>query len=200
LAAIRNKLSVRNLVLILALLISWSCHRKANVSAPAPIKAPDIVNAEEAPPAITSPAIAIVIPPPTPTPPEKTTPKKSSFDLGEMNFQIGSYGTATKFYQAFLNDYPKSPDRDKALFHMGIACALSSTRDLIQMEAAFKKLTSEFPHSQYRGQAEFILGMQAQIEKLRLDVKDRDEKVKRLSEELQKLKDIDMQRRPTRAN
>jgi methyl-accepting chemotaxis protein len=48
------------------------------------------------------------------------------------------------------------------------------------------------------GVAELILGLQAQIEKLKSDVKERDDRIKRLSDELQKLKDIDMQHRPTR--
>ena len=43
-----------------------------------------------------------------------------------------------------------------------------------------------------------ILGLQGQIEKLRVDIKERDERIRRLSEELRKLKAIDMQRRPSR--
>ncbi len=183
LVAIHYRSLILNSILLFALLISWSCRRKTTATTPV-AKTPEIIKAEEAPPAIIPLATA--------------ASKTNSFDLGEMNFQIGDYGKAIKFYQTFLNAYPKSEDRDRALYHMGLAGALGSTRDLNLTEAAFKKLIAEFPNSQYKVQAELILGLQAQIEKIRVEVKDRDEKVKRLSEELQKLKDIDMQRRPTR--
>jgi len=52
--------------------------------------------------------------------------------------------------------------------------------------------------NQYKSQAEFILMLQAQIEALKSDVKKREMRIKQLSEELQKLKEIDMQRRPSR--
>jgi hypothetical protein len=200
LAAIRYRSFIRNSVLAFALSISWSCHKKATVSAPVPAKSSDVAKVNAAPSAITPAAIAASRPVPLePAPLDKTIITTSSFDLGEMNFQIGNYNQAAKFYQTFLNAFPKAKDRDRALYHMGLACALDSNRDLHQTEAAFKKLVSEFPSSPYKGEAEFILNQQAQIEKLRLEVKDREEKVKRLSEELQKLKDIDMQRRPTRS-
>ena len=67
-----------------------------------------------------------------------------------------------------------------------------------QAEADFKNLMARFPESPYRPQAEFILSMQAQIDRLKSDVKERDSKIHELTEELQKLKAIDMQRRPSR--
>jgi outer membrane protein assembly factor BamD (BamD/ComL family) len=128
-----------------------------------------------APSAITPASTAASRPVPLePAPLEKTIITTSSFDLGEMNFQIGNYGQAAKFYQTFLNTYPKSKDRDRALYHMGLACALDSNRDLRQTEAAFKKLVSEFPNSPYKSEAEFILNQQMQIEKLRVEVKERE--------------------------
>ena len=57
---------------------------------------------------------------------------------------------------------------------------------------------SEFPESPYRKQAEYILALKTQIERLRSDIRKRDEAVKELSEELNRLKQIDMQRRPSR--
>ncbi len=113
-----------------------------------------------------------------------------------MNFQAGKYVEAAKSYEAFLGEDPKARDRDKALYYLGLARALTS--DSSRAEAAFKRLISQFPRSQYKSPAQFILNLQEQIEKLKLEVKDLDDKVKRLSEELQKLKDIDMQRRPSR--
>ena len=73
-----------------------------------------------------------------------------------------------------------------------------SNRDLRKAEAVFRQLIAEFPSSHYKSQAEFILGLQVQIDKLRSDVKERDDRIKKLSEELKVLKEIDLQRRPSR--
>jgi TolA-binding protein len=117
-----------------------------------------------------------------------------------MNFQEGKYRQAALSFEEFLSSNRESKDRAQALFHLGMSRALAndSSRDLRRAEDAFKRLVSEFPDSPYAKQAEFILGLQAQIEKLKSDAKERDDRIKRLSEELQKLKEIDMQRRPSR--
>jgi outer membrane protein assembly factor BamD (BamD/ComL family) len=117
-----------------------------------------------------------------------------------MNFQLGNYVQAAKAYEAFLSANPKAKNRDEALFYLGLSRALAgdSSRNMRQAEAAFKRLISEFPTSQYRNQAEFILGFQVQIDKLKSDLKERDDKIKKLSDELQALKEIDLQRHPSR--
>lgn len=86
------------------------------------------------------------------------------------------------------------------MFKWGLSLVLAgdSSRDLRQSQAILKRLISEYPTSQYKDQAEFILSLQVQIEKLRMDLKERDDKIKKLSDELQALKDIDLQRRPSR--
>jgi tetratricopeptide (TPR) repeat protein len=177
------------------------CTKKRAVVAPVPVEPAPAAKAEPAPPAVTPRTIVPDQPAPleeAPLPKTITTP--SSFDLGEMNFQVGNYLKAIKSFEAFLNSFPKAKNRDLALFHLGLSRALAtdSSRDLRQSENALKRLISEFPNSRYKGQAEFILGLQSQIERLKGEIKDRDDRIKRLSEELQMLKDIDMQRRPSR--
>jgi tetratricopeptide (TPR) repeat protein len=201
LAAIHNRLFlIRNSILALALLASWSCKRKAAVSPSIPAKPPESVETKPAPAAITPPAIPPVKASLELAPLDKTITTPTSFDLGEMSFQLGNYAKAAKYYEAFLNAFPKTQGRDTALYHLALCRALAtdSSRDLNQTEAALRKLISEHPESRLKDQAVFILGLIGQAEKLRTEVKERDEKNKRLSEELQKLKDIDMQRRPSR--
>jgi TolA-binding protein len=201
LAAIHNRSSlVRNSILALVLLASLSCHRKAAVSPSIPAKPPESVKAKSAPPAITPPAIPPAKAPLELAPLDKTITTPNSFDLGEMSFQLGNYSKAATYYEAFLNAFTNTQGRDTALYHLALCRALAtdSSRDLNQTEAALRKLISEYPKSRLKDQAGFILGLMAQAEKLRSEVKERDEKNKRLSEELQKLKDIDMQRRPSR--
>jgi TolA-binding protein len=193
--AIRNS----SFVILVLLLLSWGCHRKSvAVAPPSPVTpAP----AESAPSVGTS---RVPAPPkpvsPKPAPLPKTAPAPRNLDAANRNFQAGNYRQAVRDYDAFLKANPKSRNRDEALFHLGLSWALpnDSSRDLRRAQAAFKQLIAEFPTSRYRKQAEFILALQAQIERLRLDVSERDDKIKLLSEELQKLKDIDLQRRPSR--
>jgi len=186
----------------LMLFISSACHKKSSV--PPPLPAPETVPLpkESVPPTEIPPA-AITPPEPVPTEPvptPKPVPKVTNLDLGEKQFRAGNYIQAARAYEAYLKSNPRSADRDLALFHLGLSRALSGgpNQDLRQAEAALKQLVSEFPKSPYRNQAEFILGLQAQIESQRSDIKERDERIKQLSDELQKLKEIDLQRRPSR--
>ena len=89
---------------------------------------------------------------------------------------------------------------DRVHFRLGLAYALAgnSTQNLRECRAHLQRVASRFPDSQYKIPAEFILSLQAEIEKLSGDLKEQQAKMKNLSEELQKLKAIDMQRQPSR--
>jgi TolA-binding protein len=183
----------------IVLLLGWGCHKKASATAP-PLPVTTEPAADSAPSAVTPRVPRPATPAPLESAPlPKTITAPSNLEVAEMNFKVGNYRQAAHSFEAFLSANPKSDSRDQALFHLGLSRALAndSSRDLRQAEAAFKRLIAEFPNSPYSSQAEFILGLQAQLEKLRSDVKERDDKIKRLSEELQKLKEIDLQRRPS---
>jgi len=189
-------------VIVFLLLLSWGCHKKSSVAVPPPVKAAAAPEAESSAPSAITPRVPK---PNTPAPLEpaplpKTITAPSNFEVGEINFRAGNYRQAARSFEDFLKANPESATRDQALFHLGLSRCLAgdSGRDLRQAEAAFKRLIVEFPNSQYRNQAELILGLQAQIDKLKSDVKDRDDKIKQLSEELLKLKEIDLKRRPSR--
>jgi len=83
---------------------------------------------------------------------------------------------------------------------MGLSYALAgdSARNQRQSETAFKKLIAEFPDSPYKQEVEYILELRKQIETLKADVKESSETAKELGEELKKLKEIDLQRKPSR--
>jgi hypothetical protein len=199
---IGRKITLGVLMLILSILMVSGCRKKSTVSMPTPAPAPSANVGNTTPPS------AII--PGTPSLPgaestsaatlPKIVPMPNYFESAERSFQAGDYRQAIQTYETFFKTTPKSKDSDQALFHLGLSRALAndSTRDLRQAEAAFRRLIAEFPQSPYRSQAEWILGLQGQIDKLRIDVKERDEKIRRLSEELHKLKTIDMQRRPSK--
>jgi outer membrane protein assembly factor BamD (BamD/ComL family) len=136
-------------------------------------------------------AVQPVVPPPSPTP--------SVCDVAEKSFEAGNYQAAVNDYEACLRaNYPK--DQDRVYFRLGLAYAISgnSSQNLRLSRAHLQRIARQFPNSPYRAPAELILSLQTQIEKLGGDLKEQERKIKTLTEELQRLKAIDMQRKPSR--
>jgi hypothetical protein len=166
----------------------------------------NVTPAEPEPPPAVALAPAAIIPPESRVAdeqaeapqPEAAAPPKSLVDA-ERSFEAGNYRQAAQAYEKFLNAFHNAPNRDRALFHLGFSLALSGDdRNLIQAETVLRRLISEFPKSPYRRQAEWILDLKTRIERLQSDVKERDERIRQLSDELRKLKSIDLDRRPSR--
>lgn len=189
------------IIIVLLLLFPHGCRkRSAHLNHPSK-KIQKETSPEIVPPAITPSVTDIPKKAPiesAPLPETITTP--SSFELAEMEFKIGNYQQAAKSYEEFLSTNRESQDRPTALFHLGLARAFvsKSSEDMRQAEEHLRRLITEFPKTQYRKHAEFILGLLDQIDKLKSEVKEKDEKVKKLSEELKVLKEIDLSRRPSR--
>jgi len=131
-------------------LLAGGCHRK-----PAPVPAP---------------------PPISPPPPATPT----SFGLGENNYNNGHYSEAAQAYERYLFENPGAPNRDKALFRVGMCYALDGATPQNQQKAQwrFKFLVEQHPTSPYRREAEFILGLQASIDKLNHDLEEKDSSLK----------------------
>jgi tetratricopeptide (TPR) repeat protein len=180
-------------ILLLSLLLLCGCHDTIMVYPPPRIPKP--------PPPI--PDVS-ENPPPAPEPP----PKLSAGEIAEMrmleiadtNFILGKYKEAIEVYQAYLERYPQSKSRDKALFRLGLSQALSSGsgKGLSGAKTSLKRMLSEFPASVYKSQAELILGLIAQVDTLNVEVEEGNSKIQRLQEELKRLKEIDLQRSPSR--
>jgi tetratricopeptide (TPR) repeat protein len=187
-------------LIFLALLMSWGCFRKSSVKIPS---ASGAVKSKPAPPPAVTPPVIVRKPVPLePTPLPKTITTPGNLQLGELYFQVGKYSQAAKALEAGIRSNPDTKDLDLFMFHLGLSRALEddSGRDFHRAEAVFKRLISDFPGSIYKDQAQLILELRAQIDKLNGDISERDERIKKLSKELQVLKDIDLQRRPSRPN
>ena len=151
-------------------------------------------------------------------PPKTASPSSASpparLELANHDFEAGRYMESARAYQAYLDENPKAAGRDEVLFKLGIATALSgdSPQSLIKAQAPLQTLIAEYPQSRYRPEAEYILSLQTEVEKLRLEsrdrdekmraqdgmIRDRDEKIRRLTQELERIKKIDLERRPSR--
>ena len=174
-------------------LLGLACHRKAagppvQASVPLPLPLP-------LPPPGPSPT-------PQPAPIPDTIPSLPStggyFDLGERYFQVGDYPRAAKAYETYLRSSVSLANQDQALFRLALTRFLpeSPVRDIALAINLCRLLVKSFPQSPFTPEAQLIINLQAEIERLRLDVGKRDERIQDLTRELEKLKQIDMQRRP----
>lgn len=173
------------------------CGKNVTPSAPDPQAA---AQAEyvPAPAAITPPEPGVAVEPEEEALPETAAPPEIFLEA-ERHFASGNYRQAAMAFEKFLFVFPKAPERDRALFHLGFSLALSGDdRDLLQTEAALRRLISEFPKSSYRRQAEWILDLKTRIDRLQSELGDRDQRIRQLGDELRKLKSIDFDRRPSR--
>jgi len=171
-----------------------ACHDRIIVYPPAAVPAAAPPGAapggHDAPPA--PPALAADVPAAPAAPPE--------LDQAEMHFRLGQYPQAVRAYEAFLEGNPQYGSRDRVLFRIALSRALAPGRDtgLSGARAALERLTEEFPGSGYGTDAELILGLISDLRRLGRDIRTRNSRIDRLEEELKRLKEIDLQRRPSR--
>jgi hypothetical protein len=172
-------------VLVMAIVLC-ACHKKPLAAVPIP--APDPTPAPV--PASTPAPASIPKPPPLP----------DNFELGQRFFRNRDYANAALAYEAYLRNNTSPADQDQALFRLALthAFADSPVHDTPKALELLQQLINRFPDSPYRFQAEFLQGLEGDVEKLRADVSKRDDRIRELSQELEKLKQIDMQRRTSR--
>lgn len=189
-------------LLLLGLLLSLpACHKKT----PAPTPSPAAPATASATASAAAPE-AIIPEPPEPAPeaepaaPAEEAAEPTLVEVGMAQFQAGDYALASQSLEAFLRQHPEAPDREPALFFLGLSRALAqdASRNLLQAEAALRRLAAEFPQSVYRRPAEYLLRLQARIDRLTAEAKEREERVRQLEEELERLKEIDLKRTPGR--
>jgi TolA-binding protein len=187
-------------ILIIAALIFWAgaCHKKT-VSPPVAPARPVPVS----PPPIPIPEAWPELPLPPSRLPAPSEPLLSkTFRDGEDLFQRGEYQMAARAYESYLRSDPVTQYRDVAIFRLGISYMLICTtqdcrsKTLERSQEQFKKLVATYPQSPYSAEARFILGLQSDIEKMAAETRAREEKIKKLTDELEQLKKIDLDRQP----
>lgn len=193
------------LAALLAALSAAGCFgRKAKPQPPPAQPAPaEAAPARTEPPAEPPPTVTLN-PPPNPAPPvvvRPASPTESPVLLeAEDKFAIRNYRGAIRDYEKFLENHPGHKDRPQAMFHLGLAYALSGPSAQNQKKAIeqFRGLAREFADSPYAAAAQYILSLLAEVERLKTENETRVETLKRLREELERIKKIDMERRPTK--
>ncbi|MBI3950961.1 MAG: tetratricopeptide repeat protein [Acidobacteria bacterium] len=123
--------------------------------------------------------------------PAPTTPAPPQFfPEAEQYFEAGDYARAAEAYEAYLRLNPSPANHDKALFRLALAYAFpdSPVHHWERAVELFKRVVSLFPQSPYKQQAELILYLQAEVDRLRLEINDRESQMKLQQSELDQLK------------
>lgn len=170
---------------LLACLILAGCHNKRTpvtaLPPPAPVPIP-----EAKPTELPAPLNF-----PQPNPPATPTPAPNNpLDPAETAFNSGNYSEAARRYEKYLQAEPWAAHRDQALFQLALSLVLpaNATPDWTRVNMLLKQLVDQYPESPYRPPAAVILSLTADAQK-------RDQRLRQLTTELNRLKQIDAERR-----
>jgi hypothetical protein len=112
-------------------------------------------------------------------------------------FIAGSYDEAILSYESALLLAPSGERRDEALFRLGICYVLrnnSSSSDWQRARTTLQQLINDYPNSSLKPPALVILTLRTRADELSGNIKAREQAMKQLSIELEKLKQIDAER------
>jgi tetratricopeptide (TPR) repeat protein len=131
--------------------------------------------------------------PPYVSPP---APGAAQHEQADRAYTAGRYDEAIQAYESFLLLAPSGDGRDEALFRLGLSYALRNNGegDWQHARTSLKQLVSDYPGSPLKPPAAIILNLRAQADGLAGDIKTREQAMRQLSVELERLKQIDAER------
>jgi TolA-binding protein len=117
----------------------------------------------------------------------------SLFGQAELAFVMGDYVAAIQDYENYLGSVPNGDHIDQVLFHLGMAYVFRTKppANWARATASLKRLINEHPDSPLRPTANLILSLRSHADQLARDAKARNEILKQLNAELDRLKKID---------
>ena len=106
---------------------------------------------------------------------------------------MGDYARAADAYETYLRQDAPTGNQDRALFRLALiyAVAKSPIRDLPKALNLLEELVNRFPDSSFKPQAEFVLDIERELETLRSNVSNRDERIRELSQEASRVLDLE---------
>jgi hypothetical protein len=137
-----------------------------------------------------------------PAPPEPGLP--ATFSDGEMNFLNGRYADAIRSYEKYLREDPITQYRETAMFRLALSTLLGCKSDdcrprsLAASGVVLRRFLFLYPASSYCAEVRLILSLGAFLERSSAEIRNRDDKIKKLADELERLKKIDLERQPAR--
>jgi len=170
-------------ILLLTIVAFTGCHHERK-----PLTALPVAPAPVPPPPSTPPQpTELPAPPPIPQPNVPATPVLNPLDEADGAFNAGNYVDAAHRYEKYLQTGGER--RDEALYRMALSLALTPGNvDWARVTTPLKQLVDQYPESPFKPPATLILSLTADAQK-------RDQRIKQLTTELDKLKQIDADRR-----
>jgi hypothetical protein len=147
-------------------------------------------------------AVRVAAPPPPP-------PVPAALMIADDAFDQGDFTRAARSYDTFLDSHIVREDMDRILFRSAVSDSLSEAGGQQEKSSeVLNRLVRDYPQSPYTSPARIILNLRSDLAKVQGDyVKlqiDRDgmqkmlnDKIKQISDELESLKKIDLNRRRT---
>ena len=177
-------------ILISALLSATGCLKRKPIAAVPPVSAPSLPVWTMPPPPLL-PALEPLphIPPLPPVP--------SPLEEANRQFASGRYDEAARAYENYLRTTQFGEQRDAALFYLGLIYVLrpGPAADWKRAFATLKQLVQEYPGSPFTAPANVIVSVRTEWLKTGARVTQRDQIIKQLTTELDRLKKIDAERR-----
>ena len=133
----------------------------------------------------------VAVQPPAPVP----GPTVSPLDQADRSFNAGNYDEAARGYDSYLKQTLSGGERAQALFRLGLTYLLRPGPDWPHATASFKQLMDEFPNSPFKPPANLILTLHSELDRLASGTQQRDQRIRKLTTELDRLKNIDTDRR-----
>ena len=136
------------------------------------------------------PRVAVAPPPPPP-------PALAPLELADRAFNSGAYDEAARGYENYLRLSPSGGQRDEALFRLGLTYVLRAAPapDWQRAATIFKELAEQHPNSRLKPAATLILSLRSELDQVASDSRQRDQRIRQLTAELDRLKKIDADRR-----
>jgi tetratricopeptide (TPR) repeat protein len=195
----RKTVPVFFVFVLVASMASMSCHERITVYPP-----PRVPNSASSQTAKTVPVNTVASVLHSTIKPVPIPSERPYLNLADKNFREGNYLQAIEDYWAHIDNNPQTEARERVLFNIGLSYALAprAERNLPGARDTLQRLLHRFPDSEYRSSVKLIMDLIAQVEQLEQQSRDnsarQNSKIEQLQEELDKLKAIDLQRRPSR--
>ena len=135
-----------------------------------------------------APVVAL---PPAPPP----DPGVAALGEADRAFNAGSYDEAVRGYENYLRLNPSGTQRDQVLFRVGLGYALRPNADWQRASTAFRQIVEGFPNSAFRQPSNLILSLHTELDQVNANAQQRDQRIRQLTTELDRLKKIDADRR-----
>ena len=117
------------------------------------------------------PPHSVAVPPAVPT----ATPAPSLLELGDSHFGDAKYHDAALAYEGYLHENPNANDCDAALFRLALSYGLDPEvpEGYRMAQKQLILLVTQYPRSPYKPQAQYILSLQGDIERMRVDLQEK---------------------------